>query len=350
MAIYLVKCPSCGSATELNDEKDSGFCTECGAKIDRDEAELYVPDPAPGAEAAPAEPEAPAEAESEAPAEIAAPEAEAPAVPALTLEPAPDPAFAVDDGAPAPLFSEAAETAHAAVLNNAEQVSWLVMNQPQPLDSIVFKSSDECAAYVNTLHSLLLGAAERYAKMNHAEEATCLDFLDKGIAYCDYLDVKRLRFLAGTHEEKGKTVEDYGSFPVSKDVLKDLKQIREDFVEAYNGFFRPKIAAAKAALDETKEKIKALPAGMRFYHAFCTPVMGILTAILTAVGVFAIVKSEGGVNLLNLGILIVGAALFITWAVTTVIWLLKGASVRQLYKAAERQATEARTFRAKLKG
>ena len=344
MAIYLVKCPSCGSPTELNDEKDSGFCTECGAKIDRDEAELYVPDPAPGAEAP-----APEAAEPEAPAPVAV-EAEAPAVPTLTLEPAVDPALAVDDGAPAPLFSEAAEAAHAAVLNNAEQVSWLVMHQPQPLDSIVFKSSDECAGYVSTLHSLIMDAAARYAKMNHAEEATCLDFLDKGIAYCDYLDTKRLRFLAGTHEEKGRTVEDYGSFPVSKDVLRDLKQTREDFVEAYNGFFKPKIAAAKSALDETKEKIKALPAGMRFYHAFCTPVMGILTAILTAVGVFAVVKSEGGVNLLNLGILIVGAALFITWAVTTVIWLLKGASVRQLYKAAERQATEARAYRAKLKG
>ena len=77
-----------------------------------------------------------------------------------------------------------------------------------------------------------------------AEEATCLDFLLRGINYCDYLDTKRMRFLAGTHQDKGRTVEDYGSYPVSKAVLKDLKQAREDFVEAYNGFFTPKIAAS----------------------------------------------------------------------------------------------------------
>ena len=317
MAIYLVKCPSCGSPTELNDEKETGFCTECGAKIARDEAELYVPDPAEGEAEAPEGSALPVPA-----AEPAAPEAPAHIIPAVPSGPA---------------------------LNNAEQVSYLVMHQPQRLDSVVFRSSDECAAYISSLHSLILDAADRYARMNHAEEATCLDFLDKAISYCDYLDTKRLRFLAGTHEEKGKTVEDYGSYPVSKDVLRDIKQAREDFVEAYNGFFRPKIAAAKAELDETREKIKALPAGMRFYHAFCTPVMGILTAVLTAVGIFALVKSESGVNLLNLGILIVGAALFITWAVTTVIWILKGASVRQLYKAAERQVNEVRTYRAKLK-
>ena len=43
MAIYMVKCPSCGSATELNDEKDFCFCTECGKKILASEAELYAP-------------------------------------------------------------------------------------------------------------------------------------------------------------------------------------------------------------------------------------------------------------------------------------------------------------------
>ena len=49
MAIYMVKCPSCGSATELNDEKDFCFCTECGKKILASEAELYAPadDPTP---------------------------------------------------------------------------------------------------------------------------------------------------------------------------------------------------------------------------------------------------------------------------------------------------------------
>ena len=248
---------------------------------------------------------------------------------------------AVEAPAPAPVYTGPA-------LSNAEHLDYLILHQPQPLDSVVFHSSDECAAYVNSLHELILDAGARYAQMNHAEEATCLDFLERGINYCDYLDTKRMRFLAGTHQDKGRTVEDYGSYPVSKAVLKDLKQAREDFVEAYNGFFTPKIAAAKAALEETKSKIKDLPPSLRFYRSFCTPVMGILTAILLAVGIFAVVKSEG-VNWLNIGILIVGAALFIAWAVTTVIWVLRGRSARQLYKAAERQTDEVRAYRGKLK-
>ena len=97
MAIYLVKCPSCGSATELNDEKESGFCTECGMKIITAEAELYVPEEEPvPAEEAPV-PDLPAPAEEDA----AAPDA------ALTFPPAEEaPAF-VEVGPP---------------LNNAEQL------------------------------------------------------------------------------------------------------------------------------------------------------------------------------------------------------------------------------------
>ena len=296
MAIFTVKCPSCGCATELSDEKDFGFCTECGARIETAEAELYAPE------------------------ETASPADELP-VPAVTVYDAPR-------------------------LTNAEQVQFLVMSQPQPLDSVVFRSSDECAAYVSSLHNLVLDAAARYERMNHLEEATCLDFLSRGVAYCDYLDTKRLRFLAGTHEEKGKTVEDYGSFPVSKDVLRDIKQVRESFVTAYNGFFKPKIVEAKAALEETKTKIRDLPGLLRFQHSFCTPVMGILTAALLAVGIFAVAKS--GATLLNIAILAVGAILFIGWAVLTVMWVIKGGSARQLYKAADRQVNEARTYRSKL--
>ncbi len=329
MAIYTVKCPSCGSATELNDEKDFGFCTECGGKILTAEAELYTEETAEETPA-PAEESVPAPAAEAVPAAVApAPAVEAPAVEAPAAAP--------------PVYSGPA-------LSNAEHLDYLILHQPQRLDSIVFHSSDECAAYVNGLHTLLLDAAARYAQMNHAEEATCLDFLERGIGYCDYLDTKRLRFLAGTHEEKGKTVEDYGSYPVSKNVLKDLKQTRENFIEAYNGFFKPKIAAAKAGLEETKDKIKALPAELRFFHNFCTPVMGILTLALTIVGIIPLVTKQStfGVNL-NTLILIVGAALFIAWAVTTVLWIIRGATARQLYKAAERQANEVRTYRAKLK-
>ena len=339
MAVYMVKCPNCGSPTELNDEKESGFCTECGWKILTAEAELYTEDAAEEA-AAPAEAEVPS-APPETPAEPKAPSApEAPAEPekpAETESPA-------EPEAPAPVHVYTGPA-----LSNAEHLDYLIMHQPQPLDSVVFRSSDECAAYVTGLHTLILDAAGRYEQMNHAEEATCLDYLERCIGYCDYLDTKRLRFLAGTHEEKGRTVEDYGSYPVSKGVLKDLKQSREAFVEAYNSFFKPKIAAAKAALDETKAKIRDLPASTRFYHSFCTPVMGILTAILLAVGLFAVLRPEGGFTLVNTAILVVGAALFVFWAVTMVLWIIRGSSARQLYKAAERQAMEARTYRAKLK-
>ena len=331
MAVYMVKCPNCGSPTELNDEKESGFCTECGWKILTAEAELYTEEAADEAAAA----ETPAQAEAPAPLPETPVEAETPAQAEKPAEPE----------APTPVHVYSGPA-----LSNAEHLDYLIMHQPQPLDSVVFRSSDECAAYVTGLHAFILDAAGRYAQMNHAEEATCLDFLDRCIGYCDFLDTKRLRFLAGTHEEKGRTVEDYGSFPVSKNILKDLKQSREDFVEAYNGFFKPKITAAKAALDETKARIRDLPASTRFYHSFCTPVMGILTAILLAVGLFAVLRPEGGFTLLNTAILVVGAALFVFWAVTTVLWVIRGSGARQLYKAAERQANEARTYRAKLKG
>ena len=344
MAIFMVKCPSCGCATELNDEKESGFCTECGWKILTAEAELYTE-----ADAAAAEAPADAPVQAEAPEMPAAPEAEMPVVPAEVELPA-VPAAEAPPSAPAPVEAHAPVPVYTGpALSNTEHLDYLILHQPQPLDSVVFHSSDECAAYVNSLHELILDAGARYAQMNHAEEATCLDFLERGIGYCDYLDTKRLRFLAGTHQEKGRTVEDYGSYPVSKAVLKDLKQAREDFVAAYNGFFTPKIAAAKAALEDTKGKIKELPPSLRFFRSFCTPVMGILTAILLAVGIFAMVKSEGKFSWLNLGILIVGAALFITWAVTTVLWVLRGRSARQLYKAAERQTDEIRGYRSKLK-
>ena len=323
MAIYTVKCPSCGSATELNDEKDFGFCTECGMKIMTAEAELFV---------------------SEEPSAAAAPAVEA----APEVQPAPDvePEAAAEEDAPAPL-----PVYDGPALSNAEQLEYLILHQPQPLDSVVFRNSDECAAYVNDLHALIRDLGARYERMNHAEEATCLDYLERGIGYCEYLDTRRLRFLAGTHEENGKVVEDYGTFPVSKTLLKEIKDVREQFVQSYNSFFQPKIAAAKAALEETKEKIKALPGLLRFYHSFCTPLMGILTAALFAVGLVPILTMEKysfGLNV-NTLICVVGAVLFVAWIVTTVLWIIKGGSARQLYKAADRQIGEVRTYRAKLK-
>ena len=342
MAIYMVKCPSCGSATELNDEKEFGFCTECGMKILTAEAELFA-EPDPAGETAPAESAAEA---------VPAPAAEEAPVPQLTLEPA----IPAPDTGEAPAAEGSAPQSAPAVYDgplptNAEQLEYLILHQPQPLDSVVFHSSDECAAYVNDLHALIRDLGARYAQMNHAEEATCLDYLERGIGYCEYLDTRRLRFLAGTHEENGKVVEDYGTFPVSKTLLKEIKDVREQFVQSYNGFFQPKIAAAKAALEETKEKIKALPGLMRFYHSFCTPLMGILTAALFAIGLVPILTMEKysfGVNI-NTLICIIGAILFIAWAVTTVLWIIKGGSARQLYKAADRQIAEVRTYRAKLK-
>ena len=321
MAIYMVKCPSCGSATELNDEKDFGFCTECGMKILTAEAELFVP-PEEGGDA----PAAP--------------------VPELTLTPAPlAEAEEEEDAAP-----PAPPVYDGPVLSNAEQLNYLIMHQPQPLDSVVFRSSDDCANYANSLHDLIMELSARYARMNQAEEATCLDYLERGIAYCEYLDTRKLKFLAGTHEEKGRTVEDFGTYPVSKTLLKEIKDVREQFVSAYNGFFEPKIQAAKAALDETKEKIRQLPGAMRFYHSFCTPLMGILSAALFAIGLVPMLLKLQSVDLrVNIPIAVVGGALFIAWVVTTVLWVLKGGSTRQLYKAADRQVNEARTYRAKLK-
>lgn len=347
MAVYMVKCPHCGSPTELDEEKDFCFCTECGMKIPKEDAELFVPDPAPGAEAS--EAPAPAAEEPEPPAPPSAPDF----APKLTFGAAPDAVSGEKPDAPAVENAPAAEPEvfSGEKLNNAEQVNYLVTHQPQRLYNVVFHNSDECAAYVNDLHGLIMEAQRRYARMNHAEEATCLDFLDRAIDYCDYLDTKRLRFVAGSHREKGRTVEDFGFYPVSKDVLHDLKQAREELLEAYNCFFKPKIAAAKSALDETRTKIKALPASARFFHAFCTPVMGILTAILTGVGVFAVVKGEGGFGInLNTLILVVGGVLFLLWAVLAVRWLFIGRSARQLYKAAEDQMLEIRTYKAKLRG
>ena len=342
MAIYMVKCPDCGSPTELNDEKEFGFCTECGKKILTAEAELYVPDdaaaPAPGAE-----PPAPVADASDVPQSAPAAESES----ELPAPAAADAAAEDADDAPVP---PSVPVYAGPPLTNAEHLDYLILHQPQPLDSVVFHNSDECARYVSELHDLILDLSARYAAMNHAEEATCLDFLARGIGYCEYLDTRRLRFLAGTHEEKGRVVEDYGTYPVSKTLMKEIKGVREQFVADYNGFFQPKIAAAKSALEETKEKIKALPGFMRFYHSFCTPLMGILTAALFAIGLVPILMKLENLDLrVNIPIAVVGGALFIAWVATTAVWVVKGGSARQLYKAADRQVGEVRTYRAKLK-
>ena len=55
------------------------------------------------------------------------------------------------------------------------------------------------------------------------------------------------------------------------------------------------------------------------------------------------------VSPVSLLILIVGGLLFIAWAVATVFWIIQGRAARQLYKAADRQLAEVRTYRAKLK-
>ena len=328
MAIYMVKCPACDSATELNDEKDFGFCTECGTKILTAEAELFVPEENAAAPALSAE-ETPAAADAA---------AETLSVPAPAAEPETEVSLPV----PAMVYDGPR-------LSNTEHLEYLILHQPQPLDSVVFHNSDECAAYVTSLHDLILELGARYEQMNHAEEATCLDYLDRGIAYCEYLDTRRLRFLAGTHEEKGRMVEDYGTYPVSKTLLKEIKAVREHFVASYNGFFQPKIAATKAALEESREKIRNLPAFTRFSRSFCTPLMGILTAVLVVIGILAVTRTGGGWNLVNTAILIVGALLFLAWAILTVRWIFTGAAARQLYKAADRQIGEVRTYRAKLK-
>ena len=335
MAIYMVKCPACGSVTDLNDEKDFGFCTECGTKILTADAELWTEPDAPQSDT-PAANIVPPDDTSDSVGHDAhiVPQPDAP-------EPAPEPEPAVET--PVAVYA-------GPPLTNAEHLDYLILHQPQPLDSMVFHSSDECAAYANDLHALVLELRGRYAAMNHAEEATCLDFLERGIGYCEYLDTRRLKFLAGTHEEKGLTVEDYGTYPVSKSLLKEIKDTREQFVAAYNGFFQPKIAGAKAALEDTKTKIKNLPGALRFYHSFCTPLMGILTLALFAIGLVPILMKLENLDLrINIPIAVVGGALFIAWAVTTVMWVVKGGSARQLYKAADRQVSEVRTYRAKLK-
>ena len=334
MAIYMVKCPACGSATELNDEKDFGYCTECGKKILTAEAELWTETDAP--------------ASDDAPDTAASVGHDAHIVPP---DDAPDTAASVGHDAHIVPPDDTPVAVYAGPpLTNAEHLDYLILHQPQPLDSMVFHSSDECAAYANDLHALVLELRGRYAAMNHAEEATCLDFLERGIGYCEYLDTRRLKFLAGTHEEKGRTVEDYGTYPVSKSLLKEIKDTREQFVAAYNGFFQPKIASAKAALEDTKTKIKNLPGAMRFYHSFCTPLMGILTLALFAIGLVPILMKLENLDLrINIPIAVVGGALFIAWVVTTVMWVIKGGSARQLYKAADRLVSEVRTYRAKLK-
>ena len=60
-------------------------------------------------------------------------------------------------------------------------------------------------------------------------------------------------------------------------------------------------------------------------------------------------KYSFGLNV-NTLITVVGAILFIGWIVTTIRWIIQGGSARQLYKTAERQAGEVRTYRGKLKG
>ena len=208
MAIYMIKCPSCGSATELNDEKDFCFCTECGKKILKEDAELFTPPPEPT-------PDAPAPRAEAAPVPAAEPEAapDAPEdAPAPAEAPAPEPSEAPEPPLAIPAYEGPA-------LTNAEHLEHLIASRPEPLDSVKFRSSDECAAYVSGLHDTILDLAARYGQMNHAEEATCLDYLDRGIAYCEVLDTRRLKFLAGTHEENGKTVEDYGTFPDRKSVV-----------------------------------------------------------------------------------------------------------------------------------
>ncbi len=342
MAIFMVKCPSCGSPTELNDEKEHCFCTECGMKILASEAELFVPSDEPAAEPVPEPMPAPA------PEDPGFGFPETPPIPQLTLEPQIE--TEDTDISEEPPLPEKIPVYDGPPLNNAEQLDYLIMHQPQPLDSVIFHNSNECAAYANDLHALILDLSGRYARMNHAEEATCLDFLERSIGYCEYLDTRKLKFLAGTHEEKGKTVEDYGTYPVSKTLLKEIKDAREQFVSAYNGFFTPKIASAKAALEETKEKIKSLPGLTRFYHSFCTPLMGILTAAFFAIGLVPILLKKAELWFsINTVITFVGAILFIGWAVTSVLWLFRGGSARQLYKTAERQVGEVRTYRGKLK-
>ena len=353
MAIYMVKCPSCGSATELNDEREFTYCTECGKKILTQDAELWTEADAPASDA-PAVPDIPDV--PGVPGVPGVPDAEAPAA---DIVPSDDTTTSVGhdadivpqpDDAPEPAAETPAAVYDGPPLTNAEHLDYLILHQPQPLDGMICRASDECAAYANDLHALVLELRGRYAAMNHAEEATCLDFLERGIGYCEYLDTRRLKFLAGTHEEKGRTVEDYGTYPVSKTLLKEIKDTREHFVAQYNGFFQPKIASAKAALEDTKEKIKNLPGAMRFYHSFCTPLMGILTLALFAIGLVPILLKLENLDLrINIPIAVVGGALFIAWVVTTVMWVIKGGSARQLYKAADRQVGEVRTYRAKLK-
>lgn len=290
----IVKCPACGTATELSDDKEFGFCTECGTKILFSDAELFTETP----------------------------------VPVST-----------------PVFNDAG-------IPNSEHLNYAVMNQPQPLESIVFHNSDECAAYVNSLHDLIVELGQRFSYMNHAEESTCLDFLDRSIKYCDYLDTKKLRYLAGTTtSEDGKTTEDYGTYPVSKNVLKDIKEIRKQLVQEYNDFFLPKIQDVKTQLESTKGKISELPGQMKFFHIFCS--IGVLAVgvVLLAVGLIPMLASKSisfGANWATL-LLIVGAVIVIAWIVCFILYVLKGTSARQLYKTAKRQTEEIRTYKEKLK-
>lgn len=288
-----MKCPECGTANELSEEKEFCFCIECGAKILRSEAESFTDVPSP---------------------------------------------------TPAPVFN--------ASLPNSEHLNYAVMNQPQPLESIVFHNSDECAAYVNSLHALILELGQRFSAMNPAEESTCLDYLDRSIKYCDYLDTKKLRYLAGTTtSEDGKTTEDYGTYPVSKNVLKDIKEVRKQLVQNYNDFFLPKIQDTKTQLENTKSKISELPGQMKFFHIFCS--FGVLIAgiVIFALGLIPILVSKSlsfGGNWATL-LLILGAVIIIAWIVCFILYMLKGTSARQLYKTAKRQNEEIRTYKEKLK-
>lgn len=148
-----------------------------------------------------------------------------------------------------------------------------------------FYSSEECVSYVLGVYNRVTLLDRLYAFVDKDNDESTLKYIEIVEHSCKLLDRKTLQFIAGQRVKLGKSETVYGTYPVPRIIVAEVREIGRRFAEEGNKYIRPRIETTTAEIKELKTQIKALPKLQQAAHYVCAWWGALIGLLLAPAGV-----------------------------------------------------------------
>lgn len=143
-----------------------------------------------------------------------------------------------------------------------------------------FYSSDECARYVQAVYNRISLLNRLYLFLDKDNAESVSKYIEVTMHCCDRLNMKTMRFAAGTTIKNGKSQALYGTYPIPQNVAADVAAVRARMAEEFNRYIRPKIEMVKSEIAELNQQTKALPPVLQICHYLCNWIVFLVGLVL----------------------------------------------------------------------